>query len=107
MIAPSVPTPRVSPPTSLVGMSLGGGRYAVLWKVPAATYDAVRLSPQLPARCQELDAPAKSDDGVAIVHDDVLTNIKGSVAPGAVAFANVGSGAERFTDGEEEWVACP
>jgi len=46
---------------------LAGGRYAVLWKVPTATYDAVRLSPQLPARCQELDAPAKSDDGVAIV----------------------------------------
>src|SRR5690349_2846596 len=35
MIAPSVPTPRVSPSTSLVGMSLGGGRYAVLAELGA------------------------------------------------------------------------
>jgi hydrogenase/urease accessory protein HupE len=46
---------------------LAGGRYAVLWKVPSATYDAVRLEPRLPARCHELDPAARTDNGIASI----------------------------------------
>ena len=36
-----------------------------------------------------------------IVHAEVLATLKGSAAPGAIAFANVGSGTARYVDGEE------
>ncbi len=41
--------------------------------------------------------------GVAypMVHAEVLATLKGTIAPGALAFASVGSGAPRFVDGEE------
>ncbi len=36
-----------------------------------------------------------------IVHAQVLATLKGSTAPGAIVFANVGNGAARFVDGTE------
>ncbi len=36
-----------------------------------------------------------------IVQADVVATLKGTVAPGPVAFANVGNGAPRFVDGDE------
>lgn len=36
-----------------------------------------------------------------LVHVDVLATLKGAIAPGALAFVNVGTGAATFVDGEE------
>lgn len=36
-----------------------------------------------------------------VVHAEVLATLKGSVAPGEIVFANVGSGTATFVDGEE------
>jgi len=36
-----------------------------------------------------------------IVHADVLSTLKGTAAPGAIAFVNVGSGTATFVDGDE------
>ena len=63
---------------------LGGGRYAVLWKVPSTTYDAVRLVPQLPPRCHELDAPATSDAGVASITTWVIDCGASGLASGSI-----------------------
>jgi hydrogenase/urease accessory protein HupE len=69
MLAPAPPAAWAHPlsPGLLQLEELGGGRYAVLWKVPSTTYDAVRLVPQLPPRCHELEAPATRDAGVASI----------------------------------------
>ena len=63
---------------------IGAGRYAVLWKVPSTTYDAVRLVPQLPQSCRELDAPAASDAGVASITTWVVEGGPSGLAGGAV-----------------------
>lgn len=36
-----------------------------------------------------------------LVHADVLATLKGTIAPGALAFANVGTGSAAFVDGED------
>jgi hydrogenase/urease accessory protein HupE len=46
---------------------LGGGRYSVLWKLPATSFDAVRLVPDLPATCHDAAEPTTTDTGVAIL----------------------------------------
>jgi hypothetical protein len=63
---------------------IGAGRYAVLWKVPSTTYDPVRLVPQLPQSCRELDAPATSDAGVASITTWVVECGPSGLAGGAV-----------------------
>ena len=53
---------------------------------------------RITAASAELEAGGRM---VPVVYAEVLATIKGSTAPGTVAFANVGSGTARFVDGEE------
>jgi hypothetical protein len=53
---------------------------------------------RITAAAAELEADGRM---VPVVYADVLATIKGTPAPGLLAFANVGTGTARFVDGEE------